>query len=108
MVCLYENLNYSDEVEIFRRVQNGESMTAVELMRSHNPELISYIRKETQCYDALLCLYNVKIKKPENISHAPGGIHSAKLGRRDFFYKPWHKSVAVSDKPFLLKKFTGL
>lgn len=100
MVCLYENLNYSDEVEIFRRVQNGESMTAVELMRSHNPELISHIRKETHQYDALLCVCNVKIKRDNTISYFIRLLMLEENNKKDFI------TLTHSQINIFLKKYT--
>ena len=59
-VCLYTELDYHVEVEIFRRVQKGVIMTKMEIMKSYNPDLINNISNNINKYKIIWKKYNIK------------------------------------------------
>ena len=59
-VCLYQDLDYDIELEIFRRVQKGEPMTKMEIMKSYNPDLICEIINKIDKYKIIWKKYNIK------------------------------------------------
>ena len=68
-VCLYTELDYHVEVEIFRRVQKGVIMTTMEIMKSHNSELICDIINKTNNYINIWKKYNISIKREHYLNY---------------------------------------
>jgi hypothetical protein len=68
-VCLYTELDYHVEVEIFRRVQKGVIMTTMEIMKSHNSELICDIINKTNNYINIWKKYNISTKREHYLNY---------------------------------------
>jgi hypothetical protein len=68
-VCLYTDLDYANEVNIFRRVQNGVPMSKMEIVRSYNPELMNYINDKIMNYDSLWTIYNIDISRDRKMNY---------------------------------------
>ena len=67
--CLYEDLEYEVEIEIFRRVQKGEPMTKMELMKSYNPDLICNLINKLEKYNLIWKAYNIKITRDNHLNY---------------------------------------
>jgi hypothetical protein len=67
--CLYQDLDYDIELEIFRRVQKGEPMSKMEIMRSYNPELICNIIQEIDKYKIIWKKYNIKTLRDNYLNY---------------------------------------
>ena len=68
-VCLYTDLDYANEVNIFRRVQNGVPMSKMEIVRSYNPELMNYINDKIKNYDTLWNIYNIDVSRDRKMNY---------------------------------------
>ena len=68
-VCLYINLNYEIEVNIFRRVQNGVAMSKMELLRSFNPDLMNRIEDNIKEYNGVWNNYNIETKRDNKMNY---------------------------------------
>jgi hypothetical protein len=67
--CLYQDLDYDIELEIFRRVQKGEPMSKMEIMRSYNPELICNIIEKIDKYKIVWKKYNIKTLRDNYLNY---------------------------------------
>lgn len=67
--CLYQELDYETELEIFRRVQKGEPMKKMEIMRSYNTTLISNISINIEKYKNIWKKYNIKCNRDNNLNY---------------------------------------
>jgi len=68
-VCLYQELDYDVELEIFRRVQKGEPMTKIEIMKSYNPEIICEIIEKIDKYKSIFKKYNIKTYRDNHLNY---------------------------------------
>lgn len=67
--CLYQDLDYLTELEIFRRVQKGEPMTKMEIIRSYNTELIIKLCNNTLKYLDIFKHYNIRITRDNHLNY---------------------------------------
>ena len=70
-VCYYENIDSDVELEIFRRVQKGEPMAKMELMKSYNPDLINELLKKTsdRIYKEFFRKYNIRQHRDYHLNY---------------------------------------
>ena len=67
--CIYTNIDEETELEIFRRVQKGEPMNKIELLRSYNSELIINIKNKTDNYKSIFKKYDIKMDRDMHLQY---------------------------------------